>query len=80
MDTRYLQAHREARWALALSLMYMLGWAVSAYLPGEAPGITGLPVWFELSCLLVPLLFIVLCWLIIHLFFREISLESTHED
>lgn len=77
MDKRFLQAHREARWALGLTLAYLLGWALTGYLPDNAPGVTGLPHWFELSCLLLPLLFIVLCWLMVRLAFRDISLEDS---
>lgn len=74
MDKRFLQAHREACWALFLTLFYLLAWIVTAYVPDNAPGVTGLPHWFELSCLLLPLLFIVLCWLTIRLLFRDIPL------
>ncbi|AUG98500.1 YhdT family protein [Pectobacteriaceae bacterium CE70] len=76
MDKRFLQAHREARWALGLTLAYLLAWILTAYLPDNAPGITGLPHWFELACLWLPLLFIVLCWLMVHFVFRDIALED----
>lgn len=76
MDTRFIQAHREARWALGLTLLYLLAWSLAAYLPDSASGITGLPHWFEMACLLVPLLFIGLCWLMVRGIFRDISLED----
>lgn len=76
MDTRFIQAHREARWALGLTVAYLLAWVLAAYLPGNAPGITGLPHWFEMACLLVPLLFILLCWLMVRVVFRDMSLED----
>ena len=62
MDKRFVQAHKEARWALWLTLLYLAAWLVTAYLPDSAIGITGLPHWFEMACLLVPLIFILLCW------------------
>ena len=34
MDTRFVQAHKEARWALGLTLLYLAVWLVAAYLPG----------------------------------------------
>ncbi len=37
MDTRFVQAHKEARWALGLTLLYLAVWLVAAYLPGVAP-------------------------------------------
>ncbi|MFP1723712.1 YhdT family protein [Lonsdalea quercina] len=76
MDKRFLQAHREARWALDLTLGYLLLWIAAAYLPGNESGITGLPHWFEMSCLLLPLAFIILCWLMVRHLFRDISLED----
>ncbi|QUY51126.1 YhdT family protein [Serratia plymuthica] len=76
MDKRFIQAHREARWALGLTLLYLLAWSLAAYLPTSNAGITGLPHWFEMACLLVPLLFIVLCWLMVRGVFRDISLED----
>jgi uncharacterized membrane protein YhdT len=76
MDKRFIQAHREARWALGLTLLYLLAWGLAAYLPDSAIGVTGLPHWFEMACLLVPLLFIGLCWLMVRTVFRDISLED----
>ena len=39
MDTRFVQAHKEARWALGLTLLYLAVWLVAAYLSGVAPGL-----------------------------------------
>lgn len=78
MDKRFYQAHQEARWSFALGLLYLASWIVTAWQGGEAKGITGLPRWFELSCLYVPLLFFFLCWLMIAVFFRDIPLEDHH--
>ncbi|MFA1644147.1 MAG: DUF997 family protein, partial [Enterobacteriaceae bacterium] len=49
MDKRFVQAHKEARWALWLTLLYLAAWLVTAYLPDSAIGITGLPHWFEMA-------------------------------
>lgn len=80
MDKRFLQAHREARWALGLTLLYLLAWLAAAYLPDSKQGITGLPHWFEMACLFVPLLFIGLCWLMIRLVYRDIPLGDGDEQ
>lgn len=80
MEPRFVQAHREARWALGLTLLYLLAWSLAAYLPDSAIGITGLPHWFEMACLLLPLLFIGLCWLMVRSIFSDISLEDNHAD
>ncbi|MFI8418006.1 YhdT family protein [Serratia sp. NPDC078593] len=77
MEKRFIQAHREARWALGLTLLYVLAWSLAAYLPDNDIGITGLPHWFEMACLLVPLVFIILCWLMVRGVFRDIPLEDS---
>ncbi|MCU5771263.1 YhdT family protein [Erwiniaceae bacterium BAC15a-03b] len=78
MDARFLQAHKEARWSFALAILYLAAWGLSAWLVGSEIGFTGLPRWFEVSCLYVPLLFLVLCWLMIRTVFRDMSLEDNH--
>lgn len=80
MDKRFLQSNREARWALFLTLAYLIGWLVTAYLPDSTQGITGLPLWFEWSCLILPILFIILCTLMIKLVFKDMSLEDSDAD
>ena len=76
MDKRFVQAHKEARWALWLTLLYLAAWLVTAYLPNSASGITGLPHGFEMACLLVPLIFILLSWLMVRFIFRDFPLED----
>ncbi|WP_075182936.1 DUF997 family protein [Pantoea sp. 1.19] len=76
MDPRFIQAHREARWSLGLAVAYLLLWALAAWLGTDTPGITGLPHWFEMACLLVPLLFIGLCALMVRRIFQAMSLED----
>lgn len=80
-DKRFLQANREARWAFGLTVAYLLAWCLAAYLPDNQQGITGLPHWFEMACLLVPLIFVLLSWLMVRVIYRDISLEDTpHAD
>ena len=80
MDTRFLQANKEARWAFGLTVAYLLGWIITAYLPGNIPGMTGLPAWFEAACIALQLLFIGLCWLMVRMIFRDISLEDDNAN
>lgn len=80
MDKRFAQAHKEALWALGLTLLYLAAWLVTAYLPDSASGLTGLPHWFEMACLLTPLVFILLCWLMVKFIYRDITLEDDHAD
>ncbi|SAE31148.1 Predicted membrane protein [Enterobacter cloacae] len=67
MDKRFVQAHKEARWALWLTLLYLAAWLVTAYLPDSA---------IEMACLLLPLMFILLCWAMVKFIYRDISLED----
>lgn len=80
MDKRFLQSNKEARWAVYLTLIYLVGWLLTAYLPTNEPGITGLPRWFELSCLFLPLTFIILCWLMVKYLFKDMPLEDHDEN
>ena len=48
LQQRYRQATREARWALGLTLLYVIGWCLCAYLPKETQGPIGFPLWFDL--------------------------------
>jgi len=80
VDKRFLQANREARWAFGLTIAYLLAWSLAAYLPNDAQGITGLPHWFEMSCLLVPLVFVLLSWVMVRVIYRDIPLEDNHAD
>jgi len=80
VDKRFLQANREARWAFGLTLGYLLAWSLAAYLPNDTQGVTGLPHWFEMSCLLVPLIFVLLSWFMVRVIYRDIPLEDTHAD
>ncbi|MBV4367012.1 YhdT family protein [Erwinia sp. BNK-24-b] len=76
MEKRFVQAHREARWSFWLAVAYLAAWFLAALSGDNQPGPTGLPHWFEMACLLVPLLFIFFCWLMIKRVFRDISLED----
>ncbi|TNH42680.1 YhdT family protein [Photorhabdus luminescens] len=76
MDRRFVQSHKEALWAVLLTLAYLIGWLLTAYLPSDTPGVTGLPHWFEMACLLLPIVFIILCWLMVKFIFKEVPLED----
>lgn len=76
MDPRFLQAHKEARWSLLLSLGWVVVWLLTACYGGNQPGVLGFPRWFEWSCLFAPALFIFLCWIMVRYLFKEIPLEE----
>lgn len=76
-DSRYKQANKEARLAFGLTVFYLVGWCLCAYLAPEKAGFFGFPLWFELACFYLPVIFIVLTYFVIKLFFQDISLEKS---
>ncbi|WMC09809.1 DUF997 family protein [Oceanimonas pelagia] len=70
-------ARREALLSVLLALLYLAAWAACAWLVPPALTLAGWPLWFLLSCLFNPLLFIVLCALMVRWCFRAINLEAT---
>ncbi len=81
------QAHREALVAIILALGYFAWWYTSAYgfsAPVQDTSMPelyfGMPLWFLLSCVIGPLLFTLLCALMVKIFFRDIPLDSTTPD
>ena len=82
LHSRYSQAHREARWAIGLTIAYFLCWYLSAYGVAPAKGsveplslVMGLPLWFLLSCIVGPCLFIVLCAAMVRYVFKDMPLD-----
>lgn len=71
-----LQIVREVRWAIWLAVFYILGWTGGAYLFSSQRGILGFPLWFEIACIFVPLLFVVLISIVVKTVFKNIELES----
>lgn len=76
---REKQIHREVRWALWLTLFYIAGWAACAYLLPTTTGFIGFPLWFEMACLVVPLLLIIFVVIVVKYRFEEIDLEDKSE-
>ncbi|BFU61111.1 MULTISPECIES: YhdT family protein [Rodentibacter] len=80
LTQRYKQAAKEARWALGLTILYVIGWCLCAYLPKGSLGPIGFPLWFELSCIYLPILFIVIGYWIIKIIYQDISLEVENKE
>nr|WP_075321450.1 DUF997 family protein [Histophilus somni] len=74
MKVHYKQSAKESRYALFLTVLYLIGWCIFAYLPDEARGPLGFPLWFELSCIYFPIVFIIIVYLCIKFFFKNLSL------
>lgn len=75
VNTRFVQAHREARWAFGLAVAYLLAWVAAFCCAGHNVGSTGLPVWFEWIGLRLPLLFMGLCAIMVRYCFHDLPLE-----
>ncbi|WP_413113806.1 YhdT family protein [Thaumasiovibrio sp. DFM-14] len=83
--SRYHQAHREARWALGLALAYFVWWYCSAY--GFAPQdealptlYWGMPLWFLLACVAGPIIFTLLCAVMVKFVYRDMPLDVEEES
>lgn len=70
------QILKEVRWALWLTFGYILGWVGFAYFSPTGRGWLGFPLWFELACLYLPLLFILLVSAVIKCRFQSIEFEE----
>ena len=77
---RFALARREAAFCLLLTLLYFVAWYGSAYFIPEDLELWDLPLWFLLSCILMPLLFIGLCALMVDRLFVDIPLDSPSLD
>lgn len=76
----YQQLAKETRWALLLTLIYILGWTGFAYFSPAGRGIFGFPIWFELACILLPILFTLLATAVIKKTYKNIELEVNTDE
>lgn len=78
---KLMQANKEARWALGITLCYLIGWVIFAYLPPNTSGPLGFPLWFELACIYLPIVFVIVIYWVIKIVFQEVELEQEeHHD
>lgn len=74
------QLKKEARLAFWLSLLYLAGWGIFAYFSPAGRGIFGFPLWFELSCIFLPLVFTLIVYVAIKKVYRDIDLNGEHYE
>ncbi|MEJ2766713.1 YhdT family protein [Photobacterium sp. MCCC 1A19761] len=86
LSARYHQAHKEAKWALGLALAYFFWWYGSAYAFAPDPAQTslpelywGFPLWFLLACIIGPVIFTLLCALMVKYLYQDMPL-TVDED
>lgn len=70
------QILREVRWSLWLTLIYLAGWIGFAYFSPTGRGWLGFPIWFELACIYLPIVFVLLTAAVIKTVYKEIDLEN----
>ncbi|MGX2947673.1 YhdT family protein [Frederiksenia canicola] len=70
------QIMREVRWSLWLTLFYLAGWVGFAYFSPTGRGLLGFPIWFELACIYLPILFVLLTTIVIKTVYKAIDLED----
>lgn len=75
----YQQLEKEARWAVLLTLLYLLGWVGFAYFSPQGRGVFGFPIWFELSCIFLPIIFTLIATIVVKKVYKNIDLEVNHE-
>lgn len=75
----YQQLEKEARWAVLLTLLYLLGWVGFAYFSPQGRGVFGFPIWFELSCIFLPMIFTLIATIVVKKVYKNIDLEVNHE-
>lgn len=74
------QLNREARWAVGLTLIYLLGWISLAYFSPAGRGLLGFPLWFELACIYLPIGFIGLVAWAVKVIYQPIDLEGKLDE
>ncbi|ACL33533.1 DUF997 family protein [Glaesserella parasuis] len=74
------QIDREVRWALYLTLFYVMGWVGFAYFSPAGRGFLGFPLWFELSCVYLPIVLTLLISAVVKWIYQDIDLEGKDES
>lgn len=84
MDKRFKIAHREALIGVALVVINFAIWYGFAYGlgsgdPTQYTYVLGLPAWFFYSCIAGTVFMIVLIWIVMKVFFKEVPLDDEEE-
>ncbi|MGN4125191.1 YhdT family protein [Lysinibacillus sphaericus] len=84
-DYRFKIAHREALIGIALVIVNFVIWYGFAYGlgagdPANYTYVLGFPSWFFYSCMAGTVFMIVLIWLVMKLFFKEVPFDDEEVD
>lgn len=70
------QLNREAKWSIYLTLTYLAGWVGFAYFMPNGTGVLGFPLWFELSCVFLPMLFMIISFAVLKGVYQDVDLDT----
>ena len=84
-DQRFKIAHREALIGIGLVLVNFAIWFGFAYGlgsgdPANYSYVLGFPAWFFYSCIAGTAFMILLIWIVMKLFFKEVPFEDEEEE
>lgn len=74
------QLNREAKWSIYLTLFYLVGWIVCAYFLPNGTGLLGFPLWFEMSCIFLPVLFTLISMAVLKAVYQDIDLDADTKE
>lgn len=63
------QIKKEITFSFLITIFYFISWIIIKYIPDEYNGIFKIPLWFECGCIYLPIVFNILCILIIKFIF-----------
>lgn len=83
-DPRYKICNQEAKWGVGLGLFNLALWLIFGYGLGSGPVseytyVLGLPLWFFMSCIVTPLIIIIITFVYTNRM-KEMSLEKITEE
>jgi uncharacterized membrane protein YhdT len=78
---RFAQASKEALWGVGLFIAYFIWWYGFGYGlgsgdPDEYTFVMGLPAWFFWSCVAGFVAFLLVTWVVVRFFFKDIPLDD----
>ena len=74
------QLNKEAKWSIYLTLFYLAGWVVFAYFLPNGVGLLGFPLWFEMSCIFLPVLFTLVSMAVLKAVYQDIDLDADTKE
>ncbi len=76
MKNMQSQLFLEAKISILLTTLYLILWAIFGYGLDMQRGFLSLPLWFEFSCIYLPITFIIILIICIKKYFKNINLTN----